>query len=100
MSNTKTPSLTKETQHFATYIAMVVRNAMEDFHCEHLTDEQMMQLNPIVRNAICTALHAFNHYERDGEARKFVDFQFRMIPRYWETPDLLPDYVRLWQREG
>ena len=49
MSRTQTPTLTEETQHFAAYIAMVVRNAMEDFHCEHLTDEQMMELNPIVR---------------------------------------------------
>ena len=37
---------------------------------------------PIVRNAICTALHAFHNYERDKEAQKFVDFQFRMIPHY------------------
>ena len=26
--------------------AMVVRNAMEDFHCQHLSDEQMRQLSP------------------------------------------------------
>lgn len=26
--------------------AMVVRNAMEDSHAEHLTDEQMEELNP------------------------------------------------------
>ena len=100
MSDTKPPELLDETKQFATYIAMAVRNAMEDFHCEHLTDEQMMQLNPIVRNAICTALHAFNHYERDEQAQEFVDFQFRMIPRYWEVPELLPDYMKLWKREG
>ncbi|MBN2561062.1 MAG: hypothetical protein JXQ75_09045 [Phycisphaerae bacterium] len=94
------PTLTEETRHFASYIAMVVRNAMEDFHCEHLTDDQMRELNPIVRNAICTALHAFHNYEQDKEARKFVDFQFRMIPHYWKAPELLPDYVRLWEREG
>ena len=60
----------------------------------------MRELNPIIRNAICTALHAFHNYERDKEARKFVDFQSRMIPRYWEASELLPDYVRLWEREG
>ena len=32
-----TPQLSDETQTVATYMAMVVRNAMEDFHCEHLT---------------------------------------------------------------
>jgi hypothetical protein len=100
MSSTPMPTLTEETQHFASYIAMVVRNAMEDFHCEHLTDDQMRELNPIIRNAICTALHAFHNCERDKEARKFVDFQFRMIPRYWEAPELLRDYVRLWERQG
>jgi len=35
---------------------MVVRNATEEFHAEHLTDEQMRELNPIIRNAIYTAL--------------------------------------------
>ena len=100
MSSTQMPRLTEETQHFAAYIAMVVRNAMEDFHCEHLTDDQMMELNPIVRSTICTALHAFHNYEQDKEARKYVDYQFRMIARYREAPELLPDYVRLWKREG
>lgn len=37
-------------------IAIAVRNEMEDFHCEHLTDSQMKELNPIIRNAIVTAL--------------------------------------------
>jgi hypothetical protein len=44
---------------FSTYIAMCVRNAMENFHCAHLSDEQMSELNPIIRNAIiqhCTPM--------------------------------------------
>ncbi len=45
-------------QKQAMYIAKVVRDCMEGFHCEHLSDAQMRELNPIVRNAICTALHA------------------------------------------
>lgn len=49
----------------AMVVAMSVRNAMEDFHCANLTDEQMRELNPIVRNAIYTALHAWAH--RDSE---------------------------------
>ena len=44
-----TPST--EAQALAMYIASVVRNAMEDFHGRHLSDEQMKELNPIVRNA-------------------------------------------------
>ena len=50
----KPPGPVKEDQQLASYIAMVIRNAMEDFHCEHLTDDQMKELNPIVRNAVCT----------------------------------------------
>ncbi len=43
-------------RNVAKYIAIVVRNAMEDFHSRHLIDAQMRQLNPIIRNAIFTAL--------------------------------------------
>ena len=34
----------KETEDTALYIAMVVRNALEDFHCRHLSDQQMKEL--------------------------------------------------------
>ena len=37
-------------------IASVVRNQMEDFHYKYLSDEQMKELNPIIRNSIYTAL--------------------------------------------
>ncbi len=83
-------------QKSANYIAMVIRNAMEDFHCQHLTDDQMKELNPIIRNAICTALHAFNSYEKTDAAARFVDYGCRMIPKCEEDPDLLDDYVQLW----
>jgi len=39
-------------RYYAKYIAMVIRNAMEDFHCRHLSDEQMAELNPIIRDAV------------------------------------------------
>ena len=45
MNDNNSPTPVKEDQKLASYIAMVVRNAMEDFHCEHLTDDQMKQLN-------------------------------------------------------
>lgn len=96
MNTGNSPRPVKEDQKLASYIAMVVRNAMEDFDCEHLTDEQMKELNPIIRNAICTALHAFNNYEQSDAAAKFVDFNLAMIPGYWEPPELLDDYVQLW----
>jgi hypothetical protein len=70
---------------------------MEEFHHEHLTDEQMKQLNPIIRNAVCTALHAFENYESSPRSGEFVDFNLMLIPKYWEKPELLSDYLRLWE---
>ena len=99
MNSNKAPQPVKEDQKLANYIAMVVRNAMEDFHCEHLSDDQMKELNPIIRNAICTALHAFNNYDKADAAARFVDFNFCMIPKYWETPELLEEYVKMWDRD-
>ena len=98
MTDEQIPEPSKETKDLAGYVAMVIRNAMEDFHCEHLSDEQMKQLNPIVRNAVCTAFHAFQNYERSARDKQFVDFQVRMIPAYWESPKLLDDYLRMWQK--
>jgi len=100
MNDNNLPTPVKEDQKLASYVAMVVRNAMEDYHCEHLTDDQMKQLNPIIRNAICTALHAFNCYEQSDAAARYVDFNLHMIPTYWEPPELLDDYVEMWKREA
>ena len=91
------PELHEETRKLASYIAMVIRNAMEDFPHEHLTDEQMKELNPIIREAVCTALHAFENYQSSPRAREFVDFNFMLIPKYWEKPELLRDYLCLWE---
>lgn len=37
-------------------IAMKIRNAMEGFHVEHLSDNQMADLNPIIRRVISDTL--------------------------------------------
>lgn len=83
----------KNSQEMAMFLAMVVRNAMEDFHHRHLSDEQMKELNTIVRNAIYTGLQAMRHYDRSEGARSFADFQKLFIPKYWELPELLTDFV-------
>jgi len=98
--DSQAPHASEETKKLACYIAMVIRNAMEDFHTAHLSDEQMKQLNPIIRNAVCTALHAFENYEDSPQARQCVDFNFMLIPKYWEKPELLSDYVRMWEAPG
>lgn len=51
-------------------IAMNVRNEMEDFHVRHLSDEQMRELNPIIRNAIYTTLVGFLYARDDSHPRR------------------------------
>ena len=71
---------------YAKYIAMVVRNAMEDFHCKHLSDEQMKELNPIIRNAIYTAIYAYENHQQSDSSKQFVEYHLMSIPKYWEEP--------------
>jgi hypothetical protein len=77
----------------AKIIAMVVRNEMEDFHVEHLDDAQMRELNPIIRNAICDALHMVANAEEPAIAPIYA-FNLRCIPKYWEEPELSEEYVQ------
>lgn len=51
-----------------------------------LTDEQMAVLNPVVRNAIATGLHAEKHYRTGRAARSYLDFHRALVPEYWELP--------------
>jgi hypothetical protein len=53
----------------------------------------MKELNPIIRNAIYTALDAAANAATSEAADHFVQFQIRLIPDYWEDPELLDDYV-------
>ena len=93
MSSKKKPKPSEETQKLAIYIALVVQNAMEDFHHKHLSDTQMKELNPIIRNAICTALHAFFNYGKTDGDKKFVDWYASLIPEYWERPVLTVGFL-------
>ncbi|RKY10631.1 MAG: hypothetical protein DRP56_00520 [Planctomycetota bacterium] len=79
-------------QAFSEYIAIVVRNAMEDFHCQHLSDAQMKELNPIIRNAIYTALYAHKASEKSEMSKHFVEYHLLSIPTYWEEPELLKGF--------
>ena len=59
---------------------------MEDFHREHLTDEQMAELNPIIRNAIATTLYAIWHEEDGLAARAHAAWHEMSVPNDWERP--------------
>ncbi len=89
------PELTPETQKKAMYIAKVVRDALEDFHVDHIPDEHMKELNMTIRDAICTALYADEHYDDSPGARIFVDEESRTVPYYWEQPKLTEDFDEL-----
>ena len=82
----------KDEKSVALYIAMVIRNAMEDFHVKHLSDAQMKEFNPIIRNAVYTALHALSLAKKSPTAKRYVGFQLQLIPDYWEEPQLLEDF--------
>ncbi len=79
----------KVQRDMAKLIAIVIRNAMEDFHCAYLNDTQMRELNPIVRNAIYTVLYACEHHESEDWCEMYLEAQRRHIPGYWEEPELL-----------
>jgi hypothetical protein len=74
---------------------MVVRNALEDFHARHLSDAQMAELNPLIRNAVFTAVHAINSLRTSRAAEEFVNFHRGLIPSYWERPVLLDDFQEM-----
>jgi len=74
----------EQENYLAKLIAAVVRNAMESFHCKYLSDAQMKELNPIIRNAIYTALVKF-----DEDPDKMGSYYEQFIPDYWEDCELL-----------
>ncbi|MBS1779879.1 MAG: hypothetical protein JST70_11180 [Bacteroidetes bacterium] len=72
----------------AMIIAHEVRNNIEDFHVAHLSDRQMKELNPLIREAIYNALFAIANYEQHPSLKNFIDFHVMSIPEYWEVPQL------------
>ena len=65
-------------------ISASVRNHMEYFHVEHLSDEQMAELNPLVRQGVLEGLSLLFDPSRVDELRWLT----MMIPTYWELPVL------------
>ncbi len=77
-------NLTNRQRHVLV-LAMQVRNALETFHTEHLSDAEMHQLNLIVRQALFDAVSLLEG-EEDLEAQRQLDYLVAMIPDYWEIP--------------
>ena len=85
--------LSETDKDLARYLAMAIRNHIEDFHVEHLSDEEMRELNPLIRDAIATALHATRLCRENKAAYSFFWFQCQCIPEYWEEPKLTDDFL-------
>jgi len=71
--------------HFAKLLAAAVRNGIEGFHHKYLSDAQMKELNPLIRNALYTALVNINEDNDECEYIKFIE---QYIPPYWEDCEL------------
>lgn len=91
--------LLEQNRSVAKYVAIVVRNAMEDFHAAHLTDAQMKELNPIIRNAVFTALYAMVRNGDNPAAKRFAEYHMQMIPSCWEEPELLTGFKEMLDSE-
>jgi hypothetical protein len=77
---------------FVKIIAISVRNEMEDFHVEHLSDMQMKELNPLIRTGIYNALFAIANYDKDQFSKDFFKFCATLVPTYWEEPELSSEF--------
>jgi hypothetical protein len=82
-------SLKNDLNFKAKAIAAYIRMYMEDFHCQHLSNEQMKELNPIIRNAIYTFLVD----ENDGDTMDISSVCRLNLPSYWEDCEYLRKIV-------
>ena len=82
------------TMQISLLISMGIRNEMEGFHSEHLSDSQMKELNPIIRQAVYNILTYLklanptnNNDENKPAAERILNEHAKQIPEYWELPD-------------
>lgn len=73
----------------AKFIAIVVRNALEDIHIKYIPDGVMKEFNTILRNSIYTAIYARETQFDSMRSKEYMEYQRSQIPSYWEEPELL-----------
>jgi hypothetical protein len=88
------------TQQLCLLISMHIRNEMEEFHGQHLSDEQMKELNPIIRQAIFDVLDVAlddsgKTTREQAQGYAALGWLTSMIPDYWEIPDKASDSLDL-----
>ena len=79
--------LATNNNYLAKALAAYVRYHIEDFHSKYLSDEQMRELNPLIRNAIFTMLEDIS----DGRYFKISGLLRLNLPDYWEDCEYIPD---------
>lgn len=79
--------LATNNNYLAKALAAYVRYHIEDFHSRHLSDEQMRELNPLIRNAIFTMLEDIS----EGRYFKISGLLRLNLPDYWEDCEYLND---------
>jgi len=89
-----TARLLKDEQLLAMFVAIVVRNALETFHADHIPDALMREFNTLVRDAVYTALSAAGDMVHSDRDAAWAASQLIHIPAYWEAPMLLKGYGR------
>lgn len=85
MNGSRVSALTPRQMH-AMIIAMQVRNALEDFHAENLTNAQMKTLNGLIRYAIYDGIVILETMGADDGAFEHFKYLLASIPDYWEVP--------------
>lgn len=70
----------EDNNYMAKTIAAYVRQNIEDFHARYLNDEQMKELNPLIRNAIFSFLEDYE----TGKIGKIWGTRLLNCPDYWE----------------
>lgn len=73
---------------FSKIVALEIRNELENFHVKHLTDAQMEELNPLIRNAVYNSLFGLANMEKHENCLQTVGWLLNNIPEYWEEPVL------------
>lgn len=75
-------------RHFSKIIAHSVRDEIEQFHVDYLTDEQMKELNPLIRKGIYNILFSVANCDSSKFCADYIKWHSIAIPPYWEEPEL------------
>jgi hypothetical protein len=85
--------LTKKQIKNAKIISCFIRGDIEDFHCEHLSDSQMGVLNPLIRNAVVSALYMIDNSDTQLGSLCVNSQMFLNMSEKWEEPEMSDSFI-------